>query len=312
MRQTAQQRRARAELDTARAEDQDGDFLREWLQLSAEGLAGFKVWSTQIDADERSRVAHREGFRTWSGYVKCCADIHRALGYFVEHETFTEVWARLRTDPGADAYPWGFSSTNAGVPRRLLSAIATWHRTPKFTKAEWAGHLTKIAAKSRELVALLEQVTPGGLADSFSVLHITRDQAQLLFKSFATPAKRLAQIQKYDKSLALTGRHYLQRAGIDPLGALKLMERAALDRQTAYLLPRKVRSASAFRTFMTVQFADSLLMFSEPRALKITDQLIADAVALLTDSDCTRNDVRAALAPLRNEIEAARAERFRS
>lgn len=304
MRPTADQRRNRAALSSLRKEAEQGAFLLEWLAQSRQAKIEFLDWAESADTAAKEAAAQRAGFRTWRSYLECLKDKHQAIQMFVGEDAFRALWAALRSaDPKGENIPWGFSAANAGTPLSILQAIDTWYQTPKFTAAESAKHYRKIAAASRVLIELLEQVSPGGFTQAFDSFARDAEGAERLLIAFRTPAK----YQNPYGARNTFGRNwaairYLEAAGITPVWAVKQIEAAAAPRKHPLtVLPRKVKSKTAYRTFMIAEVAKAIAGMGPRSPLPVSDLVIADVVALLINGDCSLDDVRKCLASWRAE-----------
>jgi len=279
------------ELELLRAEIERDQFLQEWLSSANAELCLFDESAAALDHAGRQRAATQAGFRTWRALRSCQRDIHRALEQYVNHPTYAQLWARLRVWDEKHGFMELYGPHNGGVPRSLLRSIETWHRSPKFTAAELARHKIKITKACDELAGLIEQVTPGNFYDKFGTLHLSESEAGVVFDCFASPLKRRHLYGNSSPAIARSAELLLTDAGITPLWALGNI-RASAQGGADGVLPTKVRTPTAFRTYMVKEVCDSVAMTASHNALPISDQLIADVVSLLVNMDCSLDDVR--------------------
>ena len=285
-------------------ESQSGTFLARWLRESTERKQTLAEWSTTLSADDREAEATAQGFRTWRALIACFTHEHHALELFAKSDVFAAIWRAMRKrDPKGETLPWGFSPAIAGAPAKILQGIETWHKTPKFTVAESARHHERIATAARDLAELLEQVTPGGYSQCFHRFELIDDEGNRALSAFQTPTKQrdIYKFGRFSSALNWTARTYLERAGVTPLWSLRRIESAARNHRADAVLPRKVRAKAAFRTYMIGEVAWALAGAGPRHPLPVGDQLIADAVALLVNEDCSIDDVRKALVNWRTE-----------
>lgn len=273
-----------------RAATERNQFLKEWLSASEADRAAFETGTQNLSNEERQAVAIEHGFRTWHGFVDCLQHKHRTLKQFVSEPAFKTLWNRLRDyDAKQDWHPELYGPHRGGVPHRLIDDIETWHQLPKFTAAELAKHNRKIIEACDELIVLIEQVSPGPVIDWFATLHMSHDQAESVFRNFKSP---LSKDKLY--RTPFTAGLLLARAGVTPLTALRTIKESASAKARAQL-PTKVHAQGAFRTYIIHRLCDSLARFGLLRKLPVFDQLIADVVGLVANTDCAADDVRKAM-----------------
>lgn len=298
---TTEQRQARRDRLWMVKESRSGAFLSEWLKEATEAESAFAAHSASLSEEAREAEATAMGFKTWRAYVACRADIHRAVELFATNEVFAALWRALKErDPKGEHLPWGFSPTNAGTPTSILRGIEIWHSTPKFTQAEIVHHHRLIADAARTLTELLEQVSPARWDKTFDRFALDAETAEAAFRFFRTPAE-WRDIANTSSTLQWFATSNLESAGITPLWAVKQIQAMALQVRPRKVLPTKVRAKTAFRTFMIGEVAQAIATVGPRNSLPVGDQLIADAVALLINADCSLDDVRKGLAAWRAE-----------
>lgn len=275
------------------------EFLDQWLRDATGRQQELKVWAASATEADRTKMANARGFRHWRQLEQCEADMVHALTLFAADPTFRRIWLTLaehaQEDEAAGITVPLLGPHNGGVPARILRAIEEWHQTPKFTAAKRRQHHEKIAGKCDELIELLEQVTPSGALDRFSHFLVHKHQALRLFEALGTPLQSRDAGGGYD--IGWKAALHMAAAGITPLWAVRSI-RAQADGASFSNLPRKLRTPSAFRTFLIVKLSRAM-----NGSAAIGDQLIADAVGRLTNKDCELDDVRKALAASRNAEE---------
>ena len=279
------------------------EFLSEWLFAANSGRVQFDNETANLDNAARESVALKAGFRTWRNLRDCQRDMHRALKHFSVHPTFITLWQRLRDwDAEICGGPMLYGPHNGGVPRMLLRSIETWHESPKFTAAELARHKAKIVKMSGDLIALIAQVSPGNFGDHFAAFRLTANETETIFSVFKSP-KNLKQIRGRAHP-PFWASELLQRAGLTPVWALQnIMECAQL--RGGDVLPTKVRAPTAFRTYLIHEVCSSVAQIASHDELPISDQLVADVVSLLSNKDCTADDVRKAMSARRKADRAS-------
>jgi hypothetical protein len=283
-------------------------FLAEWLADTNARWQQFKEQTEPLSAAEREQEAAKAGFRSWAGWTAYQRCAHRALELFATDATFRSLWTALRrVDDAGDLLGPVFrryGPHNGGAPRRILSAIEQWHKAPKFTAAEMQRHHKKIANLTAQLIELVDQVTPSGMTDQYFRFELDDASARALLDSYQTPkAMRFGNQRQNPLGVRWTAKHYLERAGITPLWALSQVAEAARRgaEYSSQVLPRKVRAANAYRTYMIREVAEAI-QGDAPRAnLPVGDQLLATLVALLVNVDCSIDDVRKGLHAWRTE-----------
>lgn len=282
----------------------DDDFLLEWRAEAERSYEELKIDTATASADERADLATQAGFRTWHDYSDWSKAMLHALRLFTSDPTFAAIWNDLRkSDRKEDrmALPL-FGPQNGGAPMQILYALQFWYQAPKFTAAELSRHRQRIAAKCDELIGLLGQMTPGGLFDDFKDFDLTAPEADGLFDAFGTvERKRKTSRSGLYSQWAATER--LKQAGIDPLWSIGKIKTFATRPARAFL-PRKVRAPTAYRTYMILSVSQAIAGLGPRRPLAVSDQRIADAVALLIDSDCSIDDARKVIADWRSEDSA--------
>ena len=279
------------------------EFLSEWLSAANSDRVQFENETANLDNAGRESVALKAGFRTWRNLLDCQRDMHRTLEHYSAHPTFITLWQRLRDcDTEIDWGPMLYGPHNGGVPRALLRSIETWHESPKFTAAELAKHKAKIVKMSGDLIALIAQVSPGNFSDRFAAFCMTANETEKIFAIFKSP-KNLKQIR--GKALPpFWASELLQRAGVTPVWALQNIM-ACAQLRGADVLPTKVRAPTAFRTYLIHAVCSSVAQIASHGEPPISDQLVADVVSLLSNKDCTADDVRKAMSARRKRDRAS-------
>ncbi len=293
MRRQASRAKAIAE-ELQRIIDQD-TFLDEWLVQSDQVRLEFERETELFDATAREAYASRFGFRTWAAPRECQRDTHRAAALFRSEPAFRTLWKLLKQHDAKLAWgPMLYGPHNAGVPAKLLSAIETWHKTPKFTDAELTRHKAKIARKCKELGELLAQLTPGNFGDQFDRLLFEPMEADRLFDCLGTPKKRINAYGSSTYFRARNAEYLLRDAGVTPQWALRSIAKSAQEREFD-VLPTKVRAPTAYRTYLIGEVSTSLSGYGQAEDTLVSDRLIAEVVSLLSNMDCSEDDVRHAL-----------------
>lgn len=271
-------------------------FLPEWL---AEFLHGKKAFAAQGFTQERlEALANEAGYRTWRVYQHSLEHQEKALRLFVQDPFFQSLWQELRqADESAGTFD--YSPAHGGMPATILRTVENWHRLPKFTAAELASHRRKIVRAADALLLLLGQVTPSEpYADEYSAI-IVRDPDRLNRVAAAIDNLnhyRGAVKTNYVETLADYEKMNLVRtlvegaAGVTVVAAVRgLRNRCAADPMPS-LAPRKIRAKEAMKTYFIAAVAGATMFH------RLRNQLVADVVARLTDTDCTADDVRKTLA----------------
>ena len=279
-----------------RAEIERDQFLQEWLAQAEESQQSFA--REVISDDALEEFAKYEGYRSARAWRVARADMLRLLRHFVEAEPFKQFWALLKKNQLEDDYVWGYSPANAGVPSRLLAAMETWHKAPKFTATERRQHSQKIAQASQVLEDLLAQVEPShDLDGQYSRFRFeNKDQAGAVFRVFGGSSVE-ADSKPFFGTQWLAS-HNLMTCGVVPLWAVRNIKAMALDGAPgSNPLPAKVRAKAAKKTYF-IGVALAAIQRSSTFAVKersVGPQLVADIVGLLANMDCTADDVRKAM-----------------
>lgn len=275
------------ELDALQAETERNQFLNEWLAASESGKVAFEADTRNLGNEERETIAIANGFRTWRAFVECLHHKHRTLKQFVSEPAFRTLWQRLRAWDAKQDWPLElYGPHRGGVPSTLIDDIEIWHKLPKFTASELVKHKRKIINACDELIGLIEQVTPRPVPDRFATLNLSHDEAESVFRNFKSPPS----VSKTYRT-PFTAGFLLNRAGVSPLWVLRNIKESA-STESREQLPTKVRAQSSFRTYIIYRLCDSLARLVLHRSLPVSDQLIADVVALVANMDCTVDDVR--------------------
>lgn len=287
-------------LRTALEEEVTRDtFKAEWLAQSEVAFADFNNRAASMLAEEREALAIVNGFRTARSQGACYKHGHEISRLYVHDPVMQELWQRLRElDAKAGWGPSLYGPHNGGVPAKLIHAVVTWYQAPKLTKADRTKHNKKIAALCDQLLDLLGQVTPGGVADHLGTLTLTPTKAENLFNIFAAPKRRRQQFGDGPEFAASHLASVLSSAGFTPMWAIQgLAESARLP--VFFTLPPKVAAKTAFRTYFIRELHDSLgwsvIALKKPRRPMIPDDLFAQVVSRVVDVDCTIDDVRKAV-----------------
>lgn len=288
-----------------RRKPSSGEFLLEWLADYETARREFESSLQGLSESQLDDVATNNGFRTWRLHRSCMNHHGLVLKRFVEDEAFARLWGAL-ADYDKKYGTFAFSAANGGVPATILRRLDDWYRTPKFTPLQLTKHYKKIAACCDELLHLLLQVTPGEQGDRRFVAfnHFEPGQADFLLRSFQSPPELgRRKLSNGSDSLWHTNffvAHTLERAGITPIAALEQIRRRAASAPTgSTLLPTKLGAKGAMRTYFINATFDAINNANSTifHAGSITsNQLLADLVCLIADTDCNADDVRKALA----------------
>lgn len=286
---------ARLQKENAIAVEKDV-FLSDWLAQAELVKSEFYLTTRQFNQAQRQVFAKERGYRTWSQLLATGEAVLRVHHLFVKSEGFRNLWAALKEDDSKMGWVNLYGPHNGGVPLRLLRAVQEWHELPKFTRAERAKQCKKIIQLCDELTVLVGQLTPSTMfGDPFKLPHITGDQASRLMKSFESP-ESMASAKPTDPSDRVVNRvrYALEHGGIDAFWCIKNIEIAASQEPMVAKLPTKIRAKSAYKTFLVIRAHQALWFNHGP--LRGLHQLIADVVAEITESDCSAEDVRKAIA----------------
>lgn len=282
-------RAARRELEEASREP----FLQDWLAKFLENEAELKALA--LSPQEREALANREHFRTWRAFLECRKQIGMALRLFVKDSCFQRLWQFLRAQD-KEWQGFSYSPANGGVPMRILRCIESWHRAPKFTRAELLAHRRRIAQKADELMLLLGQVSPSEeYGDSYSRVSIPPDHKPRVLDFLDRLAKgkvgahgeRLMDMEPFRQDNVLN--NLIAETGINTIWVLGLLRAECRRPPETQMMPRKVRAKDAMKTYF-IWHVDAAPMFGA----RIPAAMLAEIVGLLTNSDCTDDDVRKA------------------
>ncbi|WP_395350042.1 hypothetical protein [Variovorax sp. UC122_21] len=268
--------------------------MKEWLvevEQMQEEFAGLDV--SEEEMEERAEWA---GFRSARAWKTAREDVHKLLKNFVHAVPFQKLWAALKENDQESGEIWGYAPGPAGVPNKLVEALQAWHQAPKFTTAERRAHSKKIADACEKLEELLGQLEPTHEMDSqFSRFRFVElEQAEAVFKWFETPTDRMQKDAPFGMQWLASRR--LQGCGVVPIWAVRNIRHMASNQApNSNLLPAKVRAKAAKKTYFIAvvsQAIDAANPFG--KRLSVGPQLIADIVELISDMDCTADDVRKA------------------
>jgi hypothetical protein len=267
-------------------------FLQKML-ASAEA-ANRTILEQVTTREELILQAKLQGYRTVTDWQAMRADGLSALRNFAASKEFECLWKVLRKHDASNPFiGYSYSPANGGVPMRLLRAIEVWHQAPKITRAERNQISKAIGKKCHELENLLAQLDNGGSSDKqFSqFLFQEEGQSRAILKAF----QRQTGHPSGDSSKAGL---VLALLGVEPIRAVKNIKLLAMnDRLLPNTLPTKVRAKAAKKTYFigVVRGAICASTQSTLDELGIGPQMMADLVALLSDMDCTSDDVRKVL-----------------
>jgi hypothetical protein len=271
-------------------------FMVEWLAESEAYKTKFETQMSSTSLDERDTIASKDGFRTWRNYTTCRDHQHKLLEMFVHEAAFRTLWRELReSDANLGSGPELYGPHNGSVPSRLIRAVELWHQEPKLTKADRAKHNRRIASLCDDLLQLLNQVTPSGALDQFAKLNVNSQQAETILECFESPRQRREKFGAHPRFVAGSVSEMLARIGLTPTWAVGNI--AASARRSAYaVLPPKVRTPTAFRTFVIRALSDALDDFRVlPGRAHVADDLLADVVSLVAGMHCSVDDLRKAI-----------------
>lgn len=274
------------------SEDQRIAFLEQELSRLATLREQIETYGSGSSIALRLDIAGRNSFRTWPALVAYEQHMRRTLGQLMSDPVFKDIWMRLGAFQTHHSVADDIAGSSAwAVPSRVVFAVEDWHRAAKFTAAERRSHEGKIVQACDHLINLLEQVSPGGIADKFGQFRLSPEQAERVFDSFcgASPSAPL-----------LVAAMKMEQAGITPIWAIQKIRDAA-SFEVPDFLPTKVKTRTAFRTYIIREICFALSDWAPHRSLPIPDELIADAVCLLAGTDCSADDVRKAMAKERKK-----------
>ena len=298
----------RAKRNAIKVEIEADNFLESWLDEWRAGMNEFARDTHDINTSDKEAGALRAGFRTWRQYVDCLKDQLWAHRMFVEGTACKALWKKLKAEDlrrsGIEALGVPlYGPQNGSVPQSLLRNFETWHKKPKLTAAEAVRHHKKILKAAGSLLDLMAQITPGALDDRFARFELDAPTVKRLLHGLHAPEPKTWRRgeRPSDWHFETAGTLALQAAGITPTWGVEAIKQAAEIETSWDLLPRKVRAASAKRTFMIKQLASGLSAGYPRSALPVGDQLIADVIAEIANSDCSLDDVRKCLAEWRLE-----------
>lgn len=271
-------------------------FLQEWLKKAEASQRWFE--SESFTRDELQEMAEQDGYRTAAAWLAVRKQSLQTLHRFVHEDAFKRLWAILREyDKKKLSTIPSYSPGRGSVPSLLLSAIQHWHQAPKLTATERSQLSQKIAATCEVLEGLLAQVSPSHEYDDQYERFRFDDatQARAAFRVFGADTRDA----DADPFFGVTWRASvnLRACGVVPLWAVGNIKRMALTQpRSANTLPTKMRAKTAQRTFFigAVHHAIDRAALTTPSDCGIDRQLMAEIVGLLTDTDCTADDVRKA------------------
>lgn len=281
----------------------DSAFLSEWLAEYEASKRDFETSLIGLSETQLEELAITNEFRT--------ARLHRAfidhhgliLRRFVEEQAFAHLWQALAAYD-AEHETFAFTAFNGGVPATILRRLDAWYRLPKFTPIQLKTHYAKITSGCDELLRLLRQVTPSELGDRrFTAFNdLDPRQAQYMLRCFQSPEevgrRRLSNGTDDSSHTRRFVTRVLEQSGITPIAALEWIKQAAIDPPDSSRLPTKLRAKGAKRTYFihetyaAINEAHSTIFHKGSIA---SNQLLADLVSLIADTDCTADDVRKAL-----------------
>lgn len=273
-------------------------FLQDWLVQVQQDQRDFALERRNLSDADLSEIAHHAGFRTSKAWLAARKDLADLYHHFVYAESFKTLWALLKNHQRSTDIFWCYSPGNAGVPRKLIDAVLTWHQAPKFTQAERRSHSKKIAAASQILEDLLGQIEPSHMLDGqYSRFRFDdKPQAGALYRAFgASPDEDDA---KPFFGTQWTASRRLQLCGVVPLWAVQNIKEMALGGEPkSSPLPAKIRAKAAKKTYFIGVVSEVLkgAISQNRHDFQISHQLTADIVGLLSGTDCTADDVRKAI-----------------
>lgn len=291
-----------AHINTKLVDDVERDtFLAEWLNSITQHQPAFDEYNAKLNDAQRQIEAKNKGYRTWRQYMEAVSASSRLFYLYVHGAAFKRLWSALKAHDRAAEWPWLYGPHNGGVPTKLARCLNEWHEAPKFTKAERAQHCKKITKLCDELSLLIGQITPGTENhDPFRFANISDEQAGHLLNVFQSPDSMKEITPRRPRSMRTRlVQLALERGGIDAQWCISNIKAAALRGHMVDTLPTKVRGKSAFKTYL-IQSLDKIL-WSPAGSIPNRSQLIADVVAEVSDSDCSDDDVRKAIAKPRAE-----------
>lgn len=272
-------------------------FLNDWLEVVQQDRLEYERARESITDSELSAMAIRSGFRTSKSWLNALKDYYDLHHHFVHAEAFKQLWEILKKHQSSNNIEYCYSPTPTGVPRKFIEAVLTWHKAPKFTHAERRAHSRKIAKSCQDLEDLLGQVEPSHSLDGqFSRFRFSdKAQAGALYRAFGLPHKEDDQNPFFGTQWNAS--HRLQFGGVVPLWAVQNIKIMATDgAPRSNPLPAKIRAKAAKKTYFIGVVAATLKVaaYQTNVDFQIKPQLIADLVGLLSNLDCTADDVRKA------------------
>lgn len=280
-----------------RREVRKNTFLREWLTAAEDSSDWFK--SQNFSDKEVEEMARSDGYRTARSWLEMRSDGHRTIKQFVHADEYQVLWRALKEhDNGTVGGGYAYSPLNGGVPSRLLDSIQRWHKLPKFTTAERKNHSEKIAAAAEKLEDLLGQLVPSDNLDPqySQFLFPDKQQAIAVLRRMGKSGEEI-EAQRFPSPSWEAGIR-LSHLGIEPLWAVQNIRMMASDSSKSYAsLPTKVHTKTAKRTWFIRAVYDAICgaTFSTPKNIGLRQEDLAGVVGLLTNADCSADDVRKAL-----------------
>jgi hypothetical protein len=314
MKRTSQQREARLAMLALDAEVKRDQFLPEWLAASSREVEALHIETRTLNAAERAAAAAVRGFRTWHQLLAYADDMQRAQHVFVHEEAFQRLWNILKRQDALDGAVHLYGPHNGGVPASLLGGIERWHLTPKFTASQRRRVASEIRQTCDALLLLLGQVSPGSIDESrLGGLAPSADQVRQLLQYVGVKETLKKRAGESEFTATSLGRMALARVGITPAWAIESLRAGAEEwaRNTSGL-PTKVNAKGAKKSFFIAHLDEVLFFpFSAPSAESLVgNQLRADLISLLANTDCTADDVRKANEQRRHRLALKHAEDY--
>jgi len=289
----------------------DDKFLHE--QLATFEAEQKEFFAQKLTAEQLESHASRSGYRTYRIALQCIRTQHLLLQRFVNQPAFARLWQILNQCDQSmeEGRGFSFSPANGGFPACLFREVDCWYQAPKFTKREREAARRRMMLACDVLLSHLHQLSAGGPANSFAKLNRPEPwQLEQLFGHFGTKEKYQSRLKRLEgKAWPKFGdaeAYALNAAGITPAFAIQsLRDTLERDPERHARMPTKIRASGAMKTHF-IEVVDRLLhdatLFANPRP-KFALHHIAELVSLITNSDCSLEDVhKARIVNRKNEM----------
>lgn len=268
-------------------------FLAEWLAEIEAYKPIFHAEVQGMSSDDRERVAHERGFRTWRLYSEAVDAANKLVHDYVYHPSFKRLWTALKEYDKSFGWVDRYGPHNGGVPRQLMETVVDWYRLPKLTASERWKLQQRVAVLCDELLICIGQLSPAPVGeDPFGSIKVPAVQAEKLMRNLGVPEDLL--VVPSDRPpwlLSSVATRALTMAGIDAAWYVGQLKEAANVRPMARSAPRKINAKSAYRTYL-IQQVYALICPHGTNRMSSKYRLVADVVEALTGDLCTEEDVR--------------------